>query len=624
MAKQKENSNNEQFEFNAETGKILQLMIHSLYTHKEIFLRELASNASDACDKLRYQAIETPDLLEDSPNLTINLSTDKANRQLTITDNGIGMSKEELIENLGTLARSGTQRFLEAMTGDSKKDLQLIGQFGVGFYSSFMVADTVSVTSRKAGEKQAYRWESKGDNHYTVEAVDTETARGTSITLHLKEECNEFLDKHRLSHIVKTYSDHVSFPITFTDEEGNTETLNDSGALWTKPQNDISEESYTEFYKSTAHAGDTPWMTLHNKVEGNITYTNLLFIPSSRPFDLFHPDRKTNVKLYVKRVFISEDVDLVPSHMRFLKGVVDSEDLPLNISRETLQHNNVVYKIRNAIVKKVTTELKKKAEKAPEEYAQFWDNFGSILKEGLCESMDAKRDQLLEICRFNSVQHQDKTISLDDYIANMKDGQDTIYYLTGDNKETLLNSPQLEGFVSQGIDVLLLTDSVDDFWVNVNHEYKEKAIKSVTRVNIDLDNKDETKTGESEEETSEQQQKLIETFKEVLGSKIADVMISKKLNESPVCLVVPEGGMDIRMERFLLEQKQLAVSLPKILEINPQHELIQYVEKNGKNELTENLIHTLFDQACIVEGEPLTDQMQFAKRITEMLQKLCQ
>lgn len=622
----KPKTNVETHKFGAQTDKILQLMIHSLYAHKDIFLRELISNASDACDKLRYQAITKPELLKDDSELKIQITASEKDATLTIEDNGIGMNHEELVENLGTIARSGTQHFLEAATGDAKKDIQLIGQFGVGFYSSFMVADNVSVTSTKAGSNESWTWESKGDGEYTITPATEKKSRGTKITLHLKEEAKEFTDKHRINHIVTTYSDHIAFPTEFTDEDGNTENINKGAALWTKSKSEITKEQYTEFYHHVAHTGDEPWMTFHNKAEGTIEYTNLLFIPSNPPFDLFQPERQTRVKLYVKRVFISEgDLGIIPRYLRFVKGIIDSEDLPLNISRETLQHNNLVHKISNAVTKRILNELKNKAEKEPEEFEKFWNNFGAVLKEGLCESIDANRELLMEVCRFKTTKSGDKLISLDDYIKNMKKDQDKIYYLIGDNIETLQKSPQLEGFLKKDIEVILFTDSVDDFWLTINRNYKEKELISITRSGIELeDEKDEKKSTKNKKDDSneEEQKNTIELFKSTLGEKVQDVVISKKLSDSPVCITVPEGGMDIRMERFLIEQKQLAITTPKILEINPSHPLIQHIGTHGKNKNTKELIEILFDQACIVEGETIQDPSAFATRLNTLLKKI--
>lgn len=615
--------------FDAEVGKILQLMIHSLYTNKDIFLRELISNASDACDKLRYLAITQPELLKEDADLNITISADPVKRHLTIADNGIGMNRQDLIDHLGTIARSGTEGFLSQMTGDAKKDIQLIGQFGVGFYSSFMVAEEVSVTSRKAGENKAYTWTSTGNGEFTVEEAEGEHPRGTQVTLTLREDVIDFLDRFRIKHIVTTYSDHIAIPISFI-EEGSAEVLNSASALWMRQKSDITPEQYQEFYHHVAHAPDEPWMILHNRNEGIIEYTNLLYVPSRKPFDLFHPDRKSRVKLYVKRVYITDEgIDLVPAYMRFLRGVIDSEDLPLNISRETLQHNHIIEKIRKSVVKRVIAELKKKAEKEPESYIEFWDNFGAVLKEGLCEGMES-REPLLEVCRFYSAL-KDKFISLDEYIANKKSGQESIFYLTGDNIDKLKSSPQLEGFRTRGIDVLLLTDTVDDFWVNVVHEYKDVELKSVTRSGIEL-NKiaqgDEAQDSEKDDAAKAPEKdldSLIAFIKITLEGQIMDVRVSGKLTDSPVCLAVNEGAMDIRMERFLIDQKQLAGRSTKILEINPKHTIIkslaQDVDSKGSNEAAQDVVRVLFDQACIIEGEPISDTSAFSRRLSSFIAK---
>lgn len=625
-------TNVETHKFDAEVGKVLHLMIHSLYTNEEIFLRELISNASDACDKLRYLSLTRPEILDDSnQELGIKITPNKQARSLTITDNGIGMDRDELIAHLGTIARSGTQMFTEHLTGDAKKDMQLIGQFGVGFYSSFMVAEKVQVISRKAGEQHAWIWTSTGQGEFSLEEAEGHIDRGTQVTLYLKEGKDEYLDKFRIRHIVTTYSDHISFPITLVEEDNQSTMINTASALWMRPKSDITEEQYLEFYKHVAHAGDTPWMTLHNKNEGIISYTNLLYIPSRKPFDLFHPDRKPRVKLYVKRVFITDEgVSLVPAWLRFIRGVVDSEDLPLNISRETLQHNQVIEKIKKSITKRVLTELKKRAEKDPQEYATFWEEFGAALKEGLCEGGEGK-DDLLEVCRFYSSEAEG-LVSLNDYISRMKPNQEHIYYFTGDQLDKLKSSPQLEGFKQRGIEVLLLTDTVDDFWVNVVHTFKEKELKSITRSGLELDQiaplPNEEKEDQKPEETSSQKEaidKLLETIKDVLGHKVAQVRITQKLADSPVCLSVPEGAMDIRMERFLIDQRQLTQRTAKILEVNPHHPIIKKLAEDVTSEpkpaALNDMIQVLFDQACIIEGEPVEDTGAFSKRLNDLLRK---
>lgn len=599
--------------FAAEIGKVLHLMIHSLYTNKDIFLRELISNASDACDKLRYQALTDDALLKEDATLGITLRFDEKARTLTITDNGIGMDHDDLLNNLGTIARSGTQEFSTLLSGDASKDVNLIGQFGVGFYSSFMVADSVTVETRKAGDTQAWRWASDGLGSFTVTPIDTHP-RGTSITLHLKEEAKSYIDKHKLRFIVETYSDHISFPISLTDEEGNTDTLNTASAIWTRNKSDITEEQYQEFYRHVAHSPDKPWAVLHNKAEGALEYTNLLYIPSIKPFDLFHPERKKRVKLYVKRVFITDEgVDIIPAYLRFMRGIIDSADLPLNISRETLQKNATIDKIRESVTSRVLGELKKRAEKDIADYAKFWDMFGPVLKEGLCEGF-GPREKILDACRFYSTTSPDTLISLDTYIARMQEGQDAMYYLIGDSIAALKASPQIEGFTKRGIEVLLLTDHVDDFWVNVTSDYKGKKFRSVVKAGEDL-KKDETQPEPTEEIAA-----LITAMKALYGDEVKDVRATDKLSESPVCLGVGEGDMDMRMERFMLEHKQLPGRQAKILEINPTHPVIVKLANASAGE-NEDALWLLLDQAKIAEGEPVTDIAAYARRVTALLGK---
>jgi len=601
-------------EFGAEVGKILQLMIHSLYTNKDIFLRELISNSSDASDKLRYMAVTDQSILENDSDFSILVKTDPKNKTISVIDNGIGMNRDDLIKNIGTIASSGTQKFLEQMQSGS--DINLIGQFGVGFYSGFMVADKIEVFTRKAGEKKAWHWESEGKNNFSINEVVREK-RGTEIVLHLKEDAIEYLDKFKVKYIINTYSDHISIPVKFQEEDGEIETINKASALWMRSKSDITADQYKEFYRQVAHQPDDPWLVMHNKNEGNLEFTNLLFIPGKKPFDLFHPDRKPRVKLYVKRVFITEDCeDLVPQYLRFLRGIVDSEDLPLNISRETLQANNLIAKMRKSIVAKVLSELKKKLADSQESYIEFWENFGAALKEGLCEYSD-NHEQILQVCLFKSLL-QDKYITVDEYIGNMKENQKEIYYLSGDSIDSIKNSPQLEGFKKRGIDVLLFTDPVDDFWTNVETNYKEKEFKSVTRSSIDFEEKEE-----QSQEKQENKEEVIAYFKEVLGSLVKDVVPSKKLVDSPVCLSTSEDAMDIRMERFLKEQKQLAFSSPKILEVNLTHPLINKLEKLIKEDMKKAsiLIKTLYDQSCIIEGEPVVNAAEFASRMNKMIEE---
>ena len=614
--------------FGAETGKILNLMIHSLYTNKDIFLRELVSNASDACDKLRYLSLTNSDLVKEDGELKITIKVDDKLRTITITDNGIGMNREDLIKNIGTIASSGTQKFIEQLSENNNQDMQLIGQFGVGFYSAFMVAEKVDVITKKAGEDTSFLWSSDGNGTYEIAEAkkNNHHKRGTSITLYLRKDLDEYLDKFKIKHIISTYSDHISIPIEWEDEKGS-ESLNNGSALWKKAKAEITEDAYKSFYKSVSYQPDDPWMIMHNKNEGVVEFTNLLFIPSTKPFDLFHPDRKSRVKLYVKRVFITDEgAEIVPPYLRFLRGVVDSEDLPLNISRETLQHNSMIAKIKKSLTKRVFSELKKKMSEERESYESFWNNFGAVIKEGLCESLDDK-EQILDCCLFKSAL-TDKLISLNEYIENMKPSQKFIYFLSGEQEEKLKNSAQLEGLLKHNIDVLLFVDTVDDFWVNVCIDYQGKELKSATRSGIDLDEIIENENPELAEknkkvQNSEENKELVDFFKTTLDKKISDAKISGKLVESPVVLSVAEGAMDIRMERYLKEQKQLAVTSAKILEINNQHPIvkkIQYLLKNDTNQAAE-LVQILFDQACIIEGENIVDLTAFTRKINHYIEK---
>lgn len=628
---QEQDTMNESIPFSAEISKVLKLMIHSLYTNRDIFLRELISNASDACDKLRYEALQDDALYEGDNELKITLSFDEKHKTVTISDNGIGMNRDDLVSQLGTIAKSGTEEFLAQLSGDAQKDVSLIGQFGVGFYSSYMVADRVVVHSRKAGEAEAWRWESSGDGEFSVGPAE-QRARGTSITLFVNKDSKEYLDKFKLKHIAQTYSDHIAVPIELIDEEGNAERINEASAIWTRPKSEITREQYQEFYRHVAHSPDEPFLTLHNKAEGKLEYTNLLFVPSMKPFDLFHPERRRRVKLYVKRVFITdENVEIVPAWLRFMRGIVDSQDLPLNISRETLQDNPLLGKIREAITKKVLSELAKKAKKEPESYTNFWRDFGAVLKEGLCESM-APKDKIFDVCRFASTHSEDELTSLEDYIARMKEGQEAIYVINGDDTQSLRNSPQLEGFKKHGIEVLLLSDHVDDFWLNVNPEYQGKKFKPVTKAGDDLDAfADEPEDALSDEakedkaKTKADMDALIERIKNVLGEQVRDVRTTSKLSESPVCLAVGEGDMDMRMERFLREHNQLPMEMPKILEINPDHAIIKaMVTKLADVKATDDVrehCFLLLDQARIQEGEPIQDPAAFSKRISQLMQQ---
>ncbi len=627
----------ETYSFQAEVGKILDIVAHSLYSQKEVFLRELISNASDACDKLRYRSLTEPELLNGDGDFAITLAIDPKTKTLTISDNGIGMSKDDMIDALGTIAKSGTQAFMDglkdAQAGGEDAKLALIGQFGVGFYSSFMVADKVEVVSRKAGDDNAWRWTSDGQGAFEIESAKRD-GRGTDVIVHVKKDAKEFLEALRVENVVKTYSDHIAQPVILKASKDGEEdkTLNSASALWTREKKDISAEQYNEFYHHVGMAFDEPWLTLHNKVEGVISYTNLLFIPSSRPFDLFHPERKGGLKLYVNRVFITDDCEaLIPGYMRFLKGVVDSEDIDLNVSREMLQHNPAVAKIRKALVKRVLGELKKKAEKAPEEYSTFWETFGMVLKEGIHEDFE-NRDRLMELVRFKSSSVEGWT-SLKNYVARMKEGQDAIYYISGADATVAARSPQLEGFRAKGIEVLFMTDPVDEFWMPAVGMYDEKKFKSATRGDVDLSTID----GDSENKASNDKDKgkddvpagmdaLTAAFKVALGDKVKDVRISSRLTDSPVCLVAEEGDMDMHLERLLKQHKQLDEGSPRVLEVNPKHILIKNLagvadKQKGKDALLDDAAFLLLDQALIIEGEPVLDSQAFIRRMTDVMQK---
>jgi len=617
----------ETMQFQAEVSRLLDIVAHSLYSDREIFLRELISNASDACDRLRYAALTDQNLAKGSGDYRIEIKPDKDAKTLSLVDNGIGMDHDELVDNLGTIARSGTAAFVDKLSGDSAKDVSLIGQFGVGFYSSFMVADSVTVTTRRAGTDQAWKWVSDGKGSFTIEAAKRETP-GTTVTLHLRDDAAEFLEPDRLRGIVKTYSDHIPVAIKLaTTEDGEAETINQASALWTRPRNSIDEQQYKEFYHHVAHAMDDPWDTMHFRAEGVIEYTGLLFIPSTRPFDIFHPDRKSPIKLYVRRVFITDDCpELIPAWLRFLRGIVNSEDLDLNVSREMLQKNPVLAKIKSGLTKRVLGELKKKAEDDPDSFAIFWDNFGAVVKEGLYEDF-AYRDDLLKVVRFRTT-HGDELVSLADYVGRMKEGQEAIYYISGDDMDAVMRSPQLEGFRKRGVEVLLLTDPVDEFWIPSVGVYETKPFKSVTRAGADLS---AIKGDEKEDETEEQKPEakglgtLIALLKTTLGDAVKDVRESDRLTTSAVCLVSDDNDIDMRLEKLLKQHKQLDQSFARILEINPDHTLIRRLaedaERDGASDRLEDAAYLLLDQARLLEGETLPDPQAFARRLEDMISK---
>ncbi|PPR23202.1 MAG: Chaperone protein HtpG [Alphaproteobacteria bacterium MarineAlpha10_Bin2] len=632
-----ETAKSETHEFQAEVSKLLDLMINSLYKDKDIFLRELIANASDACDKLRYAAITEPDLLGEDAELKVNISIDKDARTLTIHDNGIGMNHDDLVQNLGTIARSGTEAFLKKMKasegdGEAVADPNLIGQFGVGFYSSFMVASKVEVFTRRAGDDAGWHWESKGRGKYSI-LRDDAVARGARIVLHVRKSEADFLDPLRVRHIVSTYSDHISLPILLLGEDGAAETLNEGSALWTRPASDISDDQHKEFYRHVAHLPGDPWMTVHMHAEGRFEYTALVYVPDMRPFDLFDPARTHRVRLYVKRVFITDECEgLVPGYLRFMRGIVDCNDLPLNVSRETLQRNPLLAKISAGVVKRILSELEKKAKKEPGKFAEFWENFGAVLKEGIYEASD-HRDKLMKLARFRSLTSGENWISLDDYTAAMVEGQEAIYYLSGDDATGLEKSPQLEGFKSRSIDVLFMTDPVDQFWLPTAVNFGELPFRSITQGSADLDKfetvakSDATEASDGDEAQASEgdMDKLIALVKLTLGDEVKDVRTSSRLTESPVCLVADEGDVDMHFERLLRQHQQPVTSQKRVLEINPGHSLTRalagLVGREGASEALEDAAHLLLDQARILEGEALPDPASFSRRLAGILTK---
>ncbi|MBT6442601.1 MAG: molecular chaperone HtpG [Alphaproteobacteria bacterium] len=609
--------------FQAEVSKLLDLMINSLYREKDIFLRELISNASDACDKLRYAALTDGDLLSDDTPLAVTITPDKDARTLTIADNGIGMDHDELIANLGTIAKSGTEAFVGEMSGDAAKDVSLIGRFGVGFYAAFMVAERVEVVSMRAGDDKGWRWESDGRGGFSVDTDDS-ASRGARIILHLRDGEDEFLEPGRLRTVIKTYSDHVAMPIRLVEGDGEPETLNEASAIWARPKSEIDEAGYAEFYRHVAHSPGEPWQTIHMQAEGTIEYSALLFVPDAPPFDLFDSARQHRVRLYVRRVFITDECEgLVPPYLRFLRGVVDSSDLPLNISRETLQHNPVLAKIRSGVVKKVLSELKSRT-KDTDAYTEFWKNFGAVLKEGLYEDPEQK-DSILELARFRTSADPDSWVSLDAYVARMPENQSAIYYLSGENEAALRQSPHLEGFRARGLEVLLMTDPVDQFWLPAIGPYKEKEFRSVTQGSADLDTFAPTEEAAPDDAAPAESDvsRLIASVKLTLGDEIKDVRTSDRLTDSPVCLVADEGDMDIHLERLLRMHKQAVPEQSRVLEINPRHDMIRglitMVSEDGAADALGDAAHILLDQARILEGQPVRDPVEFTRRISALV-----
>ena len=609
--------------FEADTGKILDIVINSLYSQKEIFLRELISNASDAINKRRYESNTDKDLVSKTEN-EIVLEINKKNKILIIKDNGIGLGKEDMIEALGTIARSGTKAFLETIQDSKDKkqnDMSLIGQFGVGFYSAFMVADKVEVISLKAGTKQAFKWESDGSTGFSI-SEDNRDEPGTTITLYLKKGDKEYCDDIRLRHLVKKYSNHVSYPIKIMNNDNELETINAVDALWTKSPKDITEEEYKSFYNLIGSTFDSPYLTVHNKTEGTIEFTNLLFAPSSQPFDLFDPERKSKIQLYINRVFITDEADdLIPKWLRFLRGVVDTPILDLNVSREMLQQKPAVLKIKKAITKKIISELAKKIKKDEVNYDVFWGNFGRVIKEGLYEDSE-NRERIIPLCRFHSLV-ENKNISLTNYLDNMPDGQNDIFYLTAEDLGKAKVSPHLEGFNAKKIDVLILTDPIDDFWIPLMPEYSGKKFISISRGNVNLDEiKIDEKKKKKKKEKDGDYEALLKEIKSCLDEKVSNVIVSKSLTESPARLIADENGMDIQMEKMMMMQNPDFEGSPRVLEINIEHALIKSMNKKleSSSGVISDLALLLFDQSKILEGKVPENLQEFNKRLTKVMQ----
>jgi len=624
----------ETLEFQAEVSQVLNLVIRSLYSNKEIFLRELISNASDAAEKLRFEALGNDALYEDDPNLRIRISVDKEKRTVTVEDNGIGLSRQEVTETIGTIASSGTRKFLEQLSGDQSKDSALIGQFGVGFYSAFIVAEKVTLETRRAGMKsdEGVRWESGGEGSYVIENIE-KPQRGTRITLHLREDDAEFADSWRLRGIIAKFSDHIALPIEMPQEsteesedqekeqEPGWERVNKGTALWMRNKSEIEETEYQEFYKHISHDFENPLAWIHNRVEGSQEYSSLLYVPSQAPFDLWDRDHKHGVKLYVRRVFIMDEADkLMPHYLRFVKGVVDSDDLPLNVSREILQHDRKIDSIRSANVKRVLGLLEKLAKDEPEKYQSFWKQFGNVLKEGPAEDF-ANREKIASLLRFTSTQSEgaEQTVSLDAYIERMPEKQEKIYYLTAESLPAARNSPHLEVFKKKGIEVLLLTDRVDEWLVSHLSEYQGKHLQSVAKGELDLGELEDQQDKEKAEQAAEEHKPLLERIKTALGEKVKEVRVSTRLTESPACLVVDHYDMSQNMARVLKQLGQDAPTPSPILELNLDHPLVARLEALGEGDRFDEMAGLIFDQAMLAEGGQLEDPAGFVHRLNRLM-----
>jgi len=618
--------------FQAEVKQLLQLMIHSLYSHPEIFLRELISNAADAIDKLKFEALAHPEYYEREPDLRIVVTYDRDARTITVRDNGIGMSFDEVVANIGTIAKSGTREFFASLSGDQAKDARLIGQFGVGFYSSFIVADRVTLVTRRAGlpAAEGVRWESDGQGEYSIETVER-AERGTEVTLHLRPDHEELLDRYRLAAIVRKYSDHIAVPIVMrkevwdeekkgykaTDED---ETVNQASALWARPKSEVTNEQYEEFYKHVAHDGAEPLAWVHARIEGRTEYTLLLYIPSVAPFDLWDREHRHGVKLYVRRVFIMDDADqLLPPYLRFVRGIVDSNDLPLNVSREILQASRDVEAIRNGCVKRVLDLLDDLAQNDKEKYATFWKTFGSVLKEGFVDDV-ANRDRLAKLARFASTKSgtDAQEVSLAEYVGRMKEGQQAIYYVTGDSYAAAANSPHLEFFRKKDVEVLILYDRIDEWVAGTVTEFEGKPLRSVAKGSLDLTELADAEEKKAQEEEAEALKPLVERLKNALGDKVKEVRVTHRLTDSPACLVVGEGELSGNLERLLKAAGQKAPTIVPVLEINPKHALVRRLESEGDDKLPE-WASLLFEEAMLAEGAQLPDPAAFVRRLNALM-----
>lgn len=623
------NNHSEKLEFRAEVKQLLHLMIHSLYSNKEIVMRELISNASDAADKLRFEALADGKLYEEDSDLAIRVVFDKQARTVTISDNGIGMNREEVINNIGTIAKSGTKEFLNALAGDQVKDANLIGQFGVGFYSAFIIADKVTLITRRAGSNEAVKWESSGEGDFTLETVE-KAKRGTDVILHLREGEDEFLNDWKLKTIIRKYSDHITLPILMkksdwkdgeqvpTDED---ETVNKASALWARSKSDITEEEYNEFYKHVSHDFENPLAYSHSRVEGKQEYISLLYLPSKAPFDLYDRDRRQGIKLYVKRVFIMEDAEkLMPQYLRFVRGVIDSADLPLNVSREILQDSRDVEAIKNGSVKKVLGLLEDLAKNKPEEYAKFWTAFGRVLKEGPGEDF-ANKDKIAGLLRFASTHADNDTqnVSFADYIERMKEGQEVIYYITADSFAAAQHSPHLEIFRKKGIEVLLMSDKVDEWLLGSLTEFEGKKLQSIAKGDLDLGKLEDASEKEAQKKVEEEAKDFIERIKTALGEGVKEVRVTHRLIDSPACLVAGEHDLSGNLARILKASGQQAPESKPILEVNPTHRLVERLKTEKDDAKFNDYAHVLFDQALLAEGGQLDDPASFVRRVNALL-----